>query len=73
MVTLHIGKISGLGVLYFADLPACQGTFEIDVVEENGAPRISVRFGGKPKIWRMEDTIKPTLQLADGEPIKLQR
>ena len=53
MVTMHIGTLSGLGAVFFSDLRAGQGTYEIQIVDENGALRVSGRYVGKAKAWRI--------------------
>ena len=73
MVTRQVKILSGSGVLIFGDLPAAQAApYEILVNEENGAPQIFGHFEAKPKIWQFRDTLSPTLQLENGQHIKLQ-
>jgi hypothetical protein len=71
MVTMHIGTLSGLGAVFFSDLRAGQGTYEIQIVDENGALRVSGRYVGKAKAWRIQDTLNSTLHFATGERIKI--
>ena len=75
MVTWQVGILSGSGVLIFGDLPAAQAApYEILVneEEENGTPRIFGHFVAKPKIGQFRDLLSPTLQLENGQHIKLQ-
>ena len=72
MVTCAKQPITGCGTLFFGHLPESRSDYEIQVITENGTPtKVSGRFYASVKVPERIDKSKVSLELENGERIKV--